>query len=197
MQASMLRRQLWLLLAAGGAVVLLAAPSGSSTRTRAPTRRAKVVVASTTTTTAGPFMYQVKRGDNLTALARFFGLSPSDIITFNHLGSADQLTVGQILQIPRRAPAQLVVTPRDGSPGETFTFNLTGAEAGETVTFEIDGPGYKFTGPPHTAAEDGSVTASYQTNGNDASGVYTVGATGDQGTTTRATLRIDASSPIS
>jgi LysM repeat protein len=196
-QAPILRRQVWLLIAAVGVVVVLAAPSGSSTRSSTRAGRVKAGVSSTTTTTAGPITYQVKRGDNLTALARFFGLSPSGLATFNHLSDADQLTVGQMLQIPRRPPIKLVVTPPDGSPGETFTFNLTGAEAGETVTFEVDAPGYKFTGPPHTAADDGSVSTSYQTNASGASGTYTVAATGDQGTSVRATLRVDASSPIS
>jgi LysM repeat protein len=197
MQAPMLRRQVWLLIAAFGVVVVLAAPSGSSTRSSARPKRVKVVASSTTTTTAGPITYQVKRGDNLTALARFFGLSPYGLATFNHLSSADQLTVGQTLQIPRRPPTQLVVTPPDGPPGATFTFNLTGAKAGETVTFEIDAPGHKFTGPPHSAADDGSVSASYQTNASDATGIYMVAASGDQGTSVRATFRIDASSPIS
>ncbi len=193
----MLRRQVWLLIAAVGAVFVFAAPGGSSTRSSVRAKRVKAVVSSTTTTTAGPITYQVKRGDNLTALARFFGLSPYGLATFNHLSSADQLTVGQMLQIPRRPPTQVVVTPPDGPPGATFTFTLTGAGAGETVTFEVDAPGYKFTGPPHTAADDGSVSATFQTNASDASGTYTVAARGDQGTSVRATFRIDASSPIS
>ena len=196
-QTPMLRRQVWLLIAAVLAAFALAAPSGSSTRSTARSKRVKTVVSSTTTTTPGPITYQVKRGDNLTALARFFGVAPSTLAAYNHLGNEDQLTVGQILEIPRRPPIQLVVTPAHAAPGDAVTFNLTGAQAGETITFEVDAPGGgKFTGPPHNAADDGSVSATYQISLSDASGIYTVVATGNQGTSVRVTFRIDPNAPI-
>jgi len=157
----------------------------------------KTAVSPTTTTTPGPITYQVKRGDNLTALARFFGVTPSALVAFNQLGNGDQLTVGQILEIPRRPPIQLVVTPPHAAPGDAVTFNLTGAQSGETITFEVDTPGGgKFTGPPHTAPDDGSVSATYQTTSRSASGISTVVATGNQGTSVRASFRIDSNAPI-
>ncbi len=149
------------------------------------------MVSSTTTTTPGPIEYQVKAGDNLTKLAKFFGLTPTFLANFNHLGNADSLTVGQVLQVPRRPPIRLVVMPPDGPAGETFNFNLTGAAPQEMITFEIDGPGNsKFTGPPHMAADDGSVSTTFQSGATDLPGVYSVLARGDQGSMIQATFRI-------
>jgi LysM repeat protein len=154
------------------------------------------VAASTTTTTPPPISYPVKRGDTLTSIARFFGVSTAVLASVNHLPNGDQLTVGQVLQIPPHPPFQLVVTPPDAPAGQPVTLKLTGAQAGETVTFEIDAPGGdKFTGPPHTAAPDGSVTATYQTNPSDTPGTYTAVARGDHGTAVRATFRVAPNSP--
>ena len=195
-QSAMLRRQVWLLIAAVLAAFALAAPSGSSTESAARSKRVKTVVSSTTTTT-GPITYQVKRGDNLTALARFFGVTPSALVAFNHLGNGDQLTVGQTLEVPRRPPLQLAVAPPHAAPGDAVTFNLTGAQGGETISFEVDAPGGgKFTGPPHTVADDGSVSATYQTTSRGASGVFTVVATGNQGTSVRMSFRVDRKSVV-
>jgi LysM repeat protein len=125
--------------------------------------------------------------DSLTALAQFFGVAPAAIVAANHL-NGDQLTAGQVLQIPPRPPGQLVVSPPDAPIGKAFKLNLTGAKAGEIVAFEIDTPdGGKYSGSPHTAAQDGSVTATYQTASGDTAGTYTVVATGDHGTSLRAT----------
>jgi LysM repeat protein len=171
-------------LAAGGVLVLTAC--GAASRDGAEPARSKPTPATTaaapTTTTAPSISYQVKRGDTLTAIAKFFGVSKAAISAANQLGSEDRLTEGQVLQIPPAPPAQLVVTPPDGIAGHVFTFTLTGAKAGETVTFQIVAPGGGiFTGSPHTAGEDGVVTASYRSGG-DSAGTYTVVATGDRGT---------------
>jgi LysM repeat protein len=191
----LLRRQVLVRFAAVGSAVVLVACSGASTRSNVNSKRRKPVVASTTTTTPAPISYQVKRGDNLTSLARFFGVSTAVLASFNHLGITDQLTVGQVLQIPPRPPVHLVVAPADAPAGQVFTLSLAGAQGGETVTFEVDAPGAKFTGPPHAAAADGSVSATYQTNPIDTPGTYTVVATGDHGTSVRATFRVDPYSP--
>jgi LysM repeat protein len=185
-------------IAAAGAAVLLADCGGPSARSTARSKRPSTVTASTTTTTPPPISYQVKRGDTLTALARFFGVSIEVLAAANHLANGAQLTVGQVLQIPPRPPVQLVVSPADAPAGQPFSLKLTGAQAGEAVTFEIDAPGGdKFRGPPHTAAPDGSVSATYQTNPIDAPGAYGVVATGDHGTAARAAFRIDPTSPSS
>jgi LysM repeat protein len=183
--------------AASGAVLLAACSSGShhTARSTKRTTASSTTVVPTTTTAAPPITYQVKRGDSLTALAQFFGVTPAVIVAANHL-NGDQLTAGQVLQIPSRPPAQLVVTPPDAPIGHAFKLNLTGAKAGEIVTLEIDTPdGGKYSGSPHTTAQDGSVTATYQTASGDTAGTYTVVATGDHGTSLRATFRAEPSAP--
>jgi LysM repeat protein len=179
-------------LVAAGVIVLAAC--GAESRDTAKPARAKSTPASTaaapTTTAAPTTSYQVKRGDTLTAIAKLFGVSKAAITAANQLSSEDRLTEGQVLQIPPTPPAQLVVEPPDGIAGHVFTFMVTGAKAGETVTFEIVSPGGGiFTGSPHTAGEDGVVGASYRSGG-DAAGTYTVVATGDRGTSLQATYRL-------
>jgi len=143
-----------------------------------------------TTTTAPSTSYQVKRGDTLTAIARFFGVSNASIDAANHLGGGDRLTEGQVLQIPPSPPPALTVTPPDGIAGMGFTFTVTGAKVGEAVTFQVVAPGGgTFTGSPHTAGQDGTVTGSYRTDG-DAAGKYDVVATGDRGTSLRSSYRL-------
>jgi LysM repeat protein len=179
---------------AAGVVIVLAAcgtapgetPKAARSRTPAPT----TTTAPSTTTTTPPTTYQVKRGDNLTAIARFFGVTSAAIAAANQLGGGDRLTEGQVLQIPPTPPAGLSVTPPDGIAGNVFTFTVTGAKVGEAVTFQVVAPGGgTFTGSPHTAAQDGSVRASYRTDG-DAAGKYDVVATGDRGTSLRASYRL-------
>ena len=146
--------------------------------------------AAPTTTTTPSISYQVKRGDTLTAIARFFGVSSAAIDAANQLGGGDRLTEGQVLQIPPSPPAGLNVTPPDGIAGMVFTFTVTGAKVGEAVTFQVVAPGGgTFSGSPHTAAQDGSVSASYRTDG-DAAGKYDVVATGDRGTSLRSSYRL-------
>ena len=104
----------------------------------------------------------------------------------NQLSNADQLAAGQVLTIPPIPPAEVTVMPNAAPSGQAFMFVLTGAKAGETVTFEINAPsGDKFTGQPHTASQDGVATARYDSSGDDP-GVYRVVATGDRGTSAQA-----------
>ena len=73
---------------------------------------------------------------------------------------------------------------------------MTGAQAGESVAIEITTPaGGKYSGSLHTAAPDGSVTATYQTAPGDTPGTYTVVATGDQGTSLRAIFSVEPGAP--
>ena len=134
----------------------------------------------------------VKKGDTLTTLARFFGLSIDALASANHLSTTATLNVGDTLLVPPRPPVQFSVSPADGPAGTQFTFTLAGAQPNETIIFQIDAPGGdKFTGPPHTAAPTGSVTAMYQSSSSDAAGTYTIIAGGNAGTSAQATLRID------
>jgi LysM repeat protein len=182
---------------AAGGVAVLAGCGAASTETgrSAQAENAAVKAPATTapaptTTTTPSVAYQVKRGDTLTAIARFFGVSSAAIDAANQLGGGDRLTEGQVLQIPPSPPAGLSVTPPDGIAGMVFTFTVTGAKVGEAVTFQVVAPGGgTFSGSPHTAAQDGSVSASYRTDG-DAAGKYDVVATGDRGTSLRSSYRL-------
>jgi len=179
---------------AAGCVIVLAA-CGTASRdnakaTRSRTSPTSTTAAPTTTTAPSPTPYQVKRGDTLTAIARFFGVSSASIAAANQLGGGDRLTEGQVLQIPPSPPAGLNVNPPDGIAGMVFTFTVTGAKAGEAITFQVVAPGGgTFTGSPHTATQDGSVTTSYRSDG-DAAGNYDVVASGDRGTSLRAKYRL-------
>src|SRR5260370_773939 len=115
----------------------------------------------------------------------------------DHRGTGEQLTVGHTREVPTAPPLQLAAAPPPAAPGDAVTFNLTGAQGGETTSFEVDAPGGgKFTGPPHTVADDGSVSATYQTTSRGASGGFTVVATGNQGTSVRMSFRVDSNGPI-
>jgi len=173
------------------AVVLAACNSGGSGQTtKKKTAPTSTTAAPTTTTAPPPVMYQVKRGDTLTSIAKFFGISNALLTAANHLDNGDRLTEGQVLTIPPLPPAQLTVEPPIAVSGQPFTFNVTGAKAGEAVTFEIAKPGGgKFSGQPHTASPDGGVSATYQSAGDDP-GNYTVVATGDRGTSVQGTYMV-------
>lgn len=177
-------------LAAAGVIVLAACASTSSGGRSKPARTTSPATTAAPTTTTPPVAYQVKRGDTLTSIARFFGVSSAAIVAANQLGDVDRLTEGQVLQIPPTPPAQVTVTPPEGIAGNQFTFTVTSAKTGESVTFEIRGPGGSvFRGSPHTAAEDGAVTTAYDSSG-DAKGTYTVVATGDRGTSVQGSYRL-------
>jgi LysM repeat protein len=151
-------------------------------------------IPTTTTTIAPPFTYQVKRGDTLTAIAKRFRIPITTIVALNHLTDPDHLVEGQPLVIPSVPPVQIVITPAEAQAGAAFVIKLTGAKPSETVTFEIDAPDGKFTGPPHQASDDGVVTATYH-SADATAGTYTVVAKGNQGTVAQASFRVDPFSP--
>ncbi len=163
-----------------------------TTSSAKPKKPKKPLPSSTTTTTRPPINYQIKRGDTLTALGKFFGVPLAVLAEANHLDTQAQLTVGQTLLIPSRPPVQLAIAPPDAPAGEPFQLTLTGAQPGELITFEIDAPDRaKFTGPGHTAAADGTVTATYQSSTSDGAGTYIVIANGNDGSSALATFRLD------
>lgn len=181
-------------LVAGAAAILVACEpdgGGRTATTKRPSSTSSTTTAPTTTTTPPPATYQVKRGDNLTGIARFFHVSTEALIFVNQLPSADQIKEGQILQIPPAPPVELKVTPANAAVGTVFAFELTGAIAAEPVTFTVAGPdGSSFTGPPHPASPEGLVTASYRSAG-DPPGTYTVTATGERGTSVVASFDVE------
>jgi LysM repeat protein len=147
-----------------------------------------------TTTTAPPVNYLVKRGDTITSIARQFHVPIAVIVAANHLADPNHLVEGQSLVIPPFPPVQLAITPPEAQVGATFELKLTGAQPSETVTFEIDTPDNKYTGPPHAASADGVVTTTYQSAVGNTPGVYNVVAKGNQGTTAQASFRVDTAS---
>lgn len=177
-------------LVASGLIVLVACGQARSDRAKPAGTTPTATTVAPTTAAPAPTPYQVKRGDTLTSIARFFGVSSQTLVAANQLGNQDRLTEGQVLQIPPAPPAGVTVAPTDGISGNTFTFTVTGAKVGEKITFQITGPGGKvFSGSPHTASNDGVVTASYISSGDDP-GTYAVVATGDRGTSLRAEYRL-------
>ena len=67
----------------------------------------------------------------------------------------------------------MVTSPKD-KRGSAFQLKLTGAVPSETIKFEIDSAAWKYTGGPHTASADGTVTATYQTALGGPTGNYNV-----------------------
>ena len=147
-------------------------------------------VAPATTAPPTATSYIVKRGDTLVSIANQFGVAVGAIVFVNGLQDPNHLAEGATLVIPPRPAVQLTVTPTDGPPGSAFALELTGAQPSENVRFQVSSSDGKYTGPPHTAADDGLVQASYQSASDDAAGVYAVIARGDRGTTAQASFRI-------
>ena len=199
-----------------GVFLVAAGCGGGKHQTTATTRPAPTIA----TTTTAPFStYVVKAGDSLGLIAKRLNVPLSTILAMNHLADPNRITSGQVLTLPpttttttvstttttlppttraTSASGRLTVSPARGRAGTTFTLKMTGAQPTETVTFEIDSPnGNKFTGPPHPAGPDGSVSASYFTQQVDPVGTYNVIATGNQGTSSTASFRVDppSSSP--
>ena len=180
------------------AIGLLVATGGGSedqnetTRSRRTSSEKSRATTTTSTTTRPPIDYTVGRGDTLTALARFFGVSTSAIVAANEGLDPDRLVEGQMLVIPSPPPVELVIKPRTVEVGGSLRLKLTGAKELEVVTFEITRPTAPFTGPAHQASENGVVTTTYELGLADPPGTYTVIARGDQGTNVQAEFRVEA-----
>ena len=168
---------------------------GQSTKSSAPHSKTTQASSTTSTTTRRPFTYTVKPGNTVTALARFFGVSKSDITAANPNLDADHLVAGQTLVIPSPRTATLKVKPATVAVGGTIRLKVTGAQDFENVTFEFQRPTTPFVGPPHSASETGVVTTTYTLGIADPPGTYTVTAKGDQGTTVQATFTVTAARP--
>ena len=164
---------------------LLAACGGSGARPEAAPV-ASTAPTSSTTTTVPLIAYRVKSGDTLTAISRQFRISVATLVARNHLADPDRLVAGQTLSIPPAPPLKLKVNPAGGRPGQAFRLTLTGAAPLETITFEVDSATSAFTGGPHTASPTGAVTATYQSSPDAPTGIYSVTARGNFGSTARA-----------
>ncbi|HVM66559.1 MAG TPA: LysM peptidoglycan-binding domain-containing protein [Acidimicrobiales bacterium] len=149
-------------------------------------------VLTTTSTTAPATTYVVVRGDTLTAIARRFGVTVGAIVAANHIASQDALSVGQVIHVPPVVPLGLTVSPGEGSAGTSFTLRLVGVAATDTVTFSVTQPGHHpYTGPQHSPAPDGTVSATYETYPTDPAGGYVVLARTSSGKGAFATFRVD------
>jgi LysM repeat protein len=164
----------------------------SGARSRSARSKAAPTTGAASTTTGSPIAYQVKRGDTLTAIATRFGVSTAAIVAANQIADQDHLAEGQSLLIPSRPPVRLVIAPSKTTVGGSVRLKLTGAKPSEIVIFEVDSPSGKFTGSPHTASDDGTVTAKYEPALADPAGTYSVIAKGNQATTAQASFRVDA-----
>jgi LysM repeat protein len=152
--------------------------------------RTKPTRPNVTTTTRGTTQYTVKAGDTLSAIAKQFGVATRAIVDANQIPDPDHLTAGQVLEIPPVKPVRLTVRPRTVAVGGSVEFNLEGAQPGEIITFAIHRPTGTFTGPAHSATEEGTVTTNYTLGLADTPGDYLVTATGDQITSAHAVFRV-------
>jgi len=89
-------------------------------------------------------------------------------------------------------PLVLAVTPAEGQAGTAFHLHLSGLAPSDVVTFSIAAQGgHPYTGPTHSPAPDGSVSALYETRPTDTSGVYVVLAHTATGKGAFASFRVD------
>jgi LysM repeat protein len=175
---------------------LLTGCSGSGHRASrdAPTSSSVAPSSTVPPTTVPPITtYVVKQGDTLSAIARQFHVSVAAIESENHLANPDLLTLGAALRIPHAPPVNLAVEPAIGPHGRVFEIHLTGAIPAEQITFEVDTPKGQYSGAPHVAGDDGSVTTTYQTATTDPTGPYSVTAHGSEGTQAKNTFFVTAS----
>jgi hypothetical protein len=87
--------------------------------------------------------------------------------------------------------ATVTVTPPQGPTGTAFKVAAAGFKPGESLRFEFSSAqGKPYTGPPHKVAADGTVSATYNPASGQQPGVWTVKATGDQGTTAQGQFTV-------
>src|SRR5262249_26936475 len=104
-----------------------------------------------------------------------------------------RLPGAQTRRPPPAPPVTFAITPATTTPGRSVHFELGGAKKSENVTFRIDSPTGSFTGPPHAAAEDGTVSTTYTPPLDATPGMYAVVVSGDQGTAAQAACEVEPS----
>ncbi len=62
-------------------------------------------------------LYRVRRGDNITEIARRFGVGTRDLLAVNRIRDPNQISVGQVLQIPGGANTARTSPAGEVSPG--------------------------------------------------------------------------------
>ena len=170
-------------------------PADSHTDAASPALTAPIPTTVPPPTTRPQINYQVQRGETLTVIARRFGVSIDEIVAANHLVDEDHVAEGQLLVVPPSRPVALAITPAATTTGRSVQLKLSGAQPSESVTFVVDSPTGSFTGPPHTALEDGTVATTYSVSVDAPTGSYTVTAKGDHGTTVQASFSVAPAVP--
>ena len=194
--AGAVTRAAWVL--AGCVAVLTGCGVAVTRSSKLPAVRSAALAPTTTTTAAPMISYTVARGDTITSVAQHFGIAVAAIAFFNRLPNLDVLAVGQVLRIPPPPPLGFAVDPANGPAGTSFQLRVTGLQPSDWVTFVITAPGQSpYTGPPHAPGADGSVSATYQSWPNDATGAYGVVAHTASGRSLTAQFRVDRAVPMS
>lgn len=104
----------------GGSDATTPSPTRTSTLSTPPTPSPTATAAPTPT--PGPYLYAVKDGDVLGAIADQFGVPVGDIVEANDLPDETSIAIGQLLIIPG-----VTATPRPApGPTSTATDNLLG-----------------------------------------------------------------------
>jgi LysM repeat protein len=151
-----------------------------------PRRRPRPVA----TTSAPPTTYHVQSGDTLTDIAKRFHTSIAAIAAVNQIADPDHLAQGQALVMPPPSAARIDLKVMEAGVVTTVGLTLVGAQPSELVTFVVTLPdGTTYTGSPHAASSDGTVTATYAAELG--LGTYAVSATGTAGTDLQTAFHLD------
>jgi len=114
-----------------------------------------------------------------------------------HAGNAADASPSTTAILQAASSFTLTVTPAQGPAGTPFHLHLIGASPSDVVTFSIAAQGGKpYTGPTHSPAPDGSVSATYQSWPTDTAGLYVVLAHAASGKGAFASFRVLPAAPV-
>lgn len=99
---------------AGIALVACGSDAGDALDTLPPIRTTTTIATTTTTPYSGRIFYVVKRGDNLSDIARAYKVTSQSIIDLNSLTST-VLQIGQELEIPNDVRLDDTLPPNESS----------------------------------------------------------------------------------
>lgn len=79
--------------------------------------------------TTEPGKYTVRRGDALSDIAKKFSVSVNDLKTANNIRNADQIKIGQVLNIPVKSSSTATAAPAPTTSTETTTYKVQRGDA--------------------------------------------------------------------